>query len=437
MLTQLEQRARSFLRYVASRSASVPEAALAGMNDGFSIERYYVNDTYRDLTVVNRNGLAITCERGTMHHTRDNNQVFRVRTVYNFRRMSVVKPALEQMRTYARQHGVSTEDLDLLEKEIRDAVGPHYGANHFTRKITLEKTVTEQEIEASTGCFFPEEDILVVDSRYADQVFHPNSVRGRAQQQLDPILNEIKGTGVLIEIIDNDHNISSRFIHILGQTVEIRPRKDPERQSGVYVIRAEDTAGTSLKSRTTFMSFEEASEKIGLHKTREEAFSGGDAKLLITERVLEAERNLKELDGQITKRKHELEILRLDGVRQEHELKGRDREEQAEYSSRKLQRDDHYDSRSTSRRDTSESIKLSTVIIGASMTLASALAGWYFSNKKESSGMGARRLGSVVSNVVSRATDLVSSAVQTVSSIASSVCSALTSGLGRSLSWLF
>lgn len=427
MLTGIEQRMRAFLKYCTGRSNLVSEESIKDMEDGFSIERYFVNDTYRDVTAVLRNGVSIPIERAVAHFSRSNNQVFRIRTIYKFRRMSVVRPVLEQFRSYARLHGVSTDDMEIIEKELRESTLSPHSPKLYTRKIVLERCISEEDLESNSGCFFPEEDVLVVDTRYADRVFHPNSVRGIAQRALDPILEELHGTGVLIEIVDNDQAITSRFIHLLGQTVEIKPHKDPERASGVYVIRAEDKIGTDLKSRTTFMSLEEAREKIGLHRTREEAFTGGDAKLLINERVLAAEQNLKGLEAKITERKHELELLRIDGQREEHELKSRDREEQAEYSTRKLARDDHYDSRSSSRRDTSESIKLSTVIITAAITASTALAGWYFANKKESS---SSKLISGVSDVAQR---VVSSVRETVSNIGS----AIASSLGRGLSWIF
>ena len=423
--------ARVYLKYIATRPTLVPEDKTSDLHEKFSVERYFVNDMYRDVTAVLRNGMAISCDRAIMHFSRDNNQVFRIRTIYRFRRMCNVNPALKQFHSYARQHGVSTEEIDMVEKELREAVGIHHAARHFTKAIVTERIVTESELENNLGCYFPEEDVLLVDSRYADQVFHPHSVRGRAQERLDPILKDIKATGVLLEIVDNDQAISSRFIHILGQTVEIRPRRDQERASGVYMIRAEDTVSTELKSRTVYMTVEEAQSAIGLYRTREEALTGGDTKLLISERVMAAEQELKELEGVITKRKHELELLRVNGQHQEHDLKSRERVEQAEFSTRKLERDDHYDTRSSSRRDTSESIKLSTVIIGAALTASTALAGWYFTNKKASSSV---MLAQAAVGIASQA---VTGITKSVVNVCSSIASGIASVAGRALSWLF
>jgi len=414
---------RGFLKYITGRSRPIPEEQIKDLHDSFSYERYYVNDTYRDVTVVMRNGLTVHLPRAVFHHSRENDRRFRVRTVFHFRNMRNVSPALKSIQTYARQHGVSTEDLELLEKEIRQAIGPNYDARFFTRELTLEHSVDEDDLDTSLGAFFPEEDVLVVDTRYSDRVFHPHSIRGRAQEKLDPLLDEIRGTGMLIEIVDNEKNISTRFIHVLGKTVEIRPRVDPTRASGVYVIRAEDTLGTDLRSKTEFMTIEEAYEKIGLYRTREEAITGGDVKLLASERVAEAEARLKSIEQEITQKKHSLEELRIEGQRQEHELRSKERQEQTQYTIKKLERDDHYDSRSASRRDTSETIKLSTVIVGAVITAASGLAGWYFSRKKSTA-------SSAIQSVASKAID-------TVKNVCSSIASTLSRGFGSALSWIF
>jgi hypothetical protein len=330
----------------------------------------YINNFPVPVTVVWRSGLKFTLQPEPSLTSAD--FVARVSITMD----SKVKVDI------ARVLSAVTEESSMELKAMRQAFEAQVKVNTYGgAKIVLDHSLSLQRLQEMGGTVYYSEHDAVVSILPFDQVPpHPYSPEGMQQQVVAGALglgNE-NTFGYVIEIIDNHAKYGDRYLNICNKVYRISPKKDWERQDGIYVVSnyaVEGELGMSGRHMKNY-SFEQAEELLGLYRTYEEALNFGDVasgrKLQIAElehevnvgkrqlqeatsrhqlEMLEKEKQLKELLQAHERHNSEVEALRS---RQEHELK--------------LERDrlkDFYENRSYERKDQSESLKfLPSLVIG-------------------------------------------------------------------------
>jgi hypothetical protein len=89
------------------------------------------------------------------------------------------------------------------------------------------------------------------------------------------------------------------------QILEIIPKKDPKRESGVYWSTAQHQGRDQIHVAPFFMTVEEAELQLGLCRTREEAEGAGDAAATFKAEMLKAQTALTEKEIELAKKKQE------------------------------------------------------------------------------------------------------------------------------------
>jgi hypothetical protein len=200
-----------------------------------------------------------------------------------------------------------------------------------------------------------------------------------------------ESSGIFVELIDNENNITNRYMYVARQLLELPARRDQTKQSGVYFTTAVHDKDGDTNMDPKFYSFEDAEEALGLFKTKEEAMTGGNPEFIAKTKYAEQEAALRDAQRELEKvkndhkiaeqhrlekmaaLKHDLEEKQLYMKEKindlEHNLektKKRNSELKEESDSRKLTRADYYEERSYERKDSSELIKfVPALIVGA------------------------------------------------------------------------
>jgi hypothetical protein len=200
-----------------------------------------------------------------------------------------------------------SEDNDYADFRIfKESFFRQYEDHRFTPiQVILDCVVKEERLEEHRSLYIANRDIVVTLDHPSQAPDHPHSYSVLLQERYQEMAKTIHGLTFSIELIDNEHQIGERFIYLAKQLLQLKPRVDPLRASGVYVgITDQDQYGKPIINVGRF-ELEEAEEKLGLFKTREEAISGGDVKTLRQEQVAEMNHrfSIKQLEDQAARTK--------------------------------------------------------------------------------------------------------------------------------------
>lgn len=283
------------------------------------------------------------------------------------------------------------EMLSALEAYVNRAPRLRGGDVHFN--FCLESKIPMAMLADSNFVRHQETDIIVAKRKEDLLRPHPSSPAGL---QLDDLYSNPETTehaGLFIRIVDNNQLCPSRFFFSGKQLIEVPCRLDQTKADGVYaIILTKENHG--LRTRSEFMTFEEAEKEFGLYRTREEALTGGDPTRFIDLEESKSKEREKELARELADLKHRTELERqkaemerqktdmekysseMAKIRDEQELQrlrlqnqqlkedseriSRYRDDfyndqklhrEEEFANRKYARDDNYDERSTTRKE--------------------------------------------------------------------------------------
>lgn len=202
--------------------------------------------------------------------------------------------------------------------------------------------------------------------------------------------------GVDFMIIDNDNEISDRFIMLGSDVYKIVPRIDKTKENGVYVSKYSYSAThqTRVIHESVCYPLDEADEKLGLFKTVEEAQSSGNISKRLEKDLLDAKNILRqrELEIERLKQEHEEKSLRFKDEfnDKEHRRKDQttDRDYQFEQFKAQLERDklvmnsklEQMKAQNEKEKASMENIKLFFAGIVAIAGIGLATMKWYKSN---------------------------------------------------------
>jgi hypothetical protein len=365
---------------------------------GFRHSRHYINASTHDVTIVLRNGLPVQYPKTNDSY---NKRRVIVRDQYDFRSRDHVVASIRLLNQHIEVHTPSPELALILQ-----ALMAHQ--NHATLQecsIVVDQYLDIQTLIQQRHVYLQESDVLIQYGPYDPNVSHPHSMRGQSDSAYLNYTNQRRCTGIVVEIVDNEKTIGSRYLYVAKQLVEIPTLADPSRPSGVYYthLRHDDVSGSQIEP--LYCGFEDAEHTLGLYSTQEDAMTGGSPELIHRHQSTESERELlqtrqelerlrteskiREIERTETmqvlrheqdtaKHRHEVELAELKEhlVKLEHSVaktKRRNDQHKEHYETRKYRRDDYYDERSAVRKDSSELAKYAPgIVIG----VIGALAYW-------------------------------------------------------------
>jgi hypothetical protein len=354
----------------------------------FVHEVQYINFLPFDVSIVMRNGLRFNIPFVPSY----SDKTFIVRDKYTIDHS--LAPQLE--RLLAVECNCELPDLIVLaeayqnSKKIRNSV----------ISLVIDTHITADNISFAEGnMYVTNKDIVISKADYLSAPAHPFGTDTLVVDKYKALIDHGGSLSMMIEIIDNNGQISDRFFNLAGELHLVRPRVDRDRVDGVYFGTVKVSGGVPSVV-TEIIDLEEAQSRLGLFRTREDAISFGDvegkrkeemqrlsmestkqklindaqlhdfniekmsmanefAMLEINHKkeLLETNKSLEQAKLELEKSKLESAELDIIHKREKSELEHKLLERKDHYEDRSHRRDDYYEERSHGRKDTSEIIK--------------------------------------------------------------------------------
>ena len=318
----------------------------------FRVVKTFVNETPMNITVVTRNNVRAIIPKVKGYHSNDS--CFIIRTIYYFTDKENIIMMSNLITDAVRTSKVINKELLILQESFtRIARSPHgFG---YTHSVIIDRKIPLRKICHHQGLYIHEADIMILNPDNKEFTPHPYSDEGMMIDGIKEFTERSGVSGVFVEIVDNDNKISSRYMYVAKRLVEIKPKVDRDRKSGVYLTSAEIDFGGDVDIVPEFYSAEDAEDAAGIYKTAEDAISGGDPEILT--RIQENRTKSELLD---LKRTTDLERAAhdLDKLRMESKLRAM----QEEIDENRARRNDFYENRSQVRKDAGEIWKYAAAI---------------------------------------------------------------------------
>ena len=340
----------------------------------FKVSRSYVNESRHQITVQPRNNLPVDVAAATSTTGRD---LLIIRDVYTFYGKESIKATLDNIRQYSETYNLSDE-LDIIHKALTKNLREYSPSV----TVTTDRSVDIALLPGVDTYYIDDLDLHLHYGKFFDDRAHPHSKEGRSASSISETLQTDTGSGVLIEIVDNENSISDRYLYAFKEIHELKPVRDRSRPSAVYLTKVSPKFTRGSRVVVEAIPLEEAEDRIGLHRSREAAVAGGDGEVLSRTQHLNAETELRrskialeqtkvqttaeesQRARELAEMKHQLSKIELEQKTRiadlDHQLeqtKKVNAELKESLDIRKNSRADYYDERSTNRKDSSDLIK--------------------------------------------------------------------------------
>jgi hypothetical protein len=358
-----------------------PNDAEAGGLSHFHFNTKFINNTRKVIRAKLRSNLEIPCPAVPARSQYSHDEQFIVR-----KELVVGQVCAEAMRNYFINLPEVYGELDVFRKAYLQVYDNLYRfGNTRELRCTVEYTFTENELSANGGMFYHDE--LDTMFKFGDEPFptaHPHSAEGRQQAVLESAetVRDEHGFVFWVEIIDNLGKYGERFVSICNQIYKIVPRRDKNRQDGLYIVSSKPSNGR-VNSTEIFerkYPLDNIDKELGIYATYELAQTHGDVagvrKREWQDREHEFAREKQEwaqeklrLEREAEERKRhisDIEQERAAAKLQMNEL--RDRQEHLA-KMQELQMKEKFETRSAERKDASEFIKFLPSILAAVGTI--------------------------------------------------------------------
>lgn len=296
-------------------STVIPFVAIHDHGDGFNEANYgcavstrIINRTPCDIWTVDRNNVYFS-HKGMLPSERQVESGVVIRTVYQFNGVDELRNCYTLMSRFSSTVSTFSPDFKAfmaLAHELLEKRSHHQRFNLVFDRFLRLSTIRDLH------CVVLEEssDIAVILAETAKLPPHPYSPEGRAiGSEMALVQNKVQ-TSIAFEIVDNDHRVGDRFLFVANRVLRVKPNKNPSLPDGVYMSITEPTGkNNALTTKVEKFEFEEAAEKIGLHRTKEEATTAGNPQEILKERdnVIQNERlTLKQDEIVATRQQNEV-----------------------------------------------------------------------------------------------------------------------------------
>lgn len=329
----------------------------------------FVNNTGVSITLYWRNGLQF--ELAPEPNPRNSTLVVRHHITV---RPAGYKPMLNFLATINEQ---SSTELQQIREAFRSKLENNF---HKGGEVVLDYSVSLRELEELGGAvYFSEIDSVIALSTVQEKIYHPYSEEGRLHDVAlgAPAQKTDAGFAYFVTIIDNTGMVGPRFININRKVYQVKPKKDPRKRDGIYIVSSHSLSGTSTNGKIEKRHYPFGKEEeLGLWETYEQALEGGDPSAAVKRELAEKEENIKRLnlERQEADQRNAMELARVQQETREREAvleqeRAKMEREKAEAEFREKQRraelSDYYERRSYERKDHSEGLKfLPTLLIG-------------------------------------------------------------------------
>ena len=325
----------------------------------------YTNNIKSTITVVTRSGLRFTLP--SQFSMTCNKLIIRVDIfIHNTAQMDVRKVLSKVSENSSNEMRIMR---DIFTNQIRE--NKHGGA-----VISLDYSFTKEDLIRVGGSVYSNElDYVISLDSLENAPPHPHSYVGDRKQIFnstnkgDSRLNSFKYS---ILLVDNDRQYGPRYISIGSNVFKINPIIDNDRKDGVYVINSSENMG--IEDDVIYFSMEDAKEKIGLFRTREEAKNNDEVNLSRKMKIAELEHESTTLKVEVQKLKHvqdmdaikrksELEQIEMERSRNAAELERTRSDYEHKLKMERERQKDYYESRSYERKDQHEILKYIPAVI--------------------------------------------------------------------------
>ena len=275
----------------------------------------YINMSPRHAFIVNRDNLTVRLP-GKEHIT--TNKIL-MRQRYNFMDANVILFVISELETLNKQGKLTDPVLIVVYKqliELQRSVPVLRSAN-----IVVDRVVDLDQVNREEAIYIASLDVVLVLDSVKRGFSHPFSSHGEAFMSYENFVREQILSGAFIELIDNETRVSRRFISMGRNILEIVPKRDPKRESGVYWSTAEHQGRDKVHVAPIFMTLDQAEEQLGLCKSREEAEGAGDAAARFKAEMIKAQAQLNRTEYDLTQKKQELATLQHENATEIYNLK--------------------------------------------------------------------------------------------------------------------
>lgn len=357
---------------------------------------FYINNTEQDVVVMHRNNLPITVRKASSGVI--NVKDFIVRVIYKFNGSAGIVDTINMINEQQKLNGTSNSELNIIKDVLTETFNSTRSIHNC--EIVIDSNINMKEIGKLDVSYNSNLDLLFMYKGYRPNIHHPYSTEGRGLQQLKDMNVDTNQSGLLVELVDNEGKYNKRFMSIGKMLMEIGPKEDVNRESGIYVTEIKNKDGHNSTSNR-FLSVEDAQDAYGIYPTVEEATTSGQVEHYGKQQLNMAQIQLEKLKTEnslaLEKKNYETELLKkatqakdlensiimneMQTMQIEHkrllaELEIANKVKKIEYERVKdssdtdylilenmikknsRQRDDYYESRSAERKDKSEYLKL-------------------------------------------------------------------------------
>lgn len=354
---------------------------------GIIIQKSYINYTRHIITVVERDGLTQCIPHSPNKYTGH----FITRTEYY-----VPTECADAVHEYLIKYSDETHtDIKAFKEGFLMQWKPSKQLNF---KVVVDCSVHEDYFSQSRNLYVENRDVVISLNDIDSAPHHPFSNGELLLERYKELTENKNSIGFTVEIVDNTGDIAPRYIYASKRLFRVTPHEDKLRESGVYIGYTDFHGGLERVTRTEHLTLEEATEKIGLYKTREEALSAGDVKALRNEEILKlshemAIKNLelqrlqqenKEYTDKLktaqSEREHHIKFTTLqyeekiaEITRQNKLLEAQVQAQKSEFEKQQSIREEQYNRTSHQRKEQSDWFKFVTAIVVGGLAIFGAI----------------------------------------------------------------
>jgi len=291
----------SFLHPAASGPGVHAPASLTGNMYLASVD--YINMSNRHIYVINRDNLTVRLPAKDGQMVTSNKVLMRQR--YSFSDNNVITFVMYELADMQKKGRLIDPVLISVYKQLTDLerMAP---TGLRSANIVIDRVVELDQVSRDETIYISSLDVVLVVDSIKRGFAHPFSAHGEAFLSYENFVREQVLSGAFIELVDNETRISRRFIAMGRQILEIIPKRDPKRETGVYWSTAQHQGRDKIHVAPVYMTIEQAEETIGLCRTREEAEGAGDAAARFKAEMVAAQTTLAQREFDLTTKKQEL-----------------------------------------------------------------------------------------------------------------------------------
>lgn len=324
----------------------------AGEVSGVKVTPHYINATGRIVTVTLQTNVKFEVHPH-VHTTATSipRSRFCIREHYEIDGWSV-----EGVHRYLS----SLHEDSLISKDLqcfREGFYRHYKEG-CTAKIEfyIDSLILASQFTEETDLYITTKNICLSIKPLGDSVDHPFSNPLIIEERLRRIIDDNDGTATVLDLVDNTGEITDRHYYALKRHFVIKPRRDPIRQSGLYVTVRHVKGGVHQPSQQFVCRLDEVEEMFGLYKTKEEAISGGNPKMVKEAELAELRQKNLEAEQKLEEMKREQAVLMA-------KLAEKKAVREDQLSEKEVVRKDYYHDREYARKDGNEVIKVVGAVV--------------------------------------------------------------------------